>query len=199
MEGSNPSPDGLARIHPVWLSGIESFRTRSSGVGDAQREGATYHDPVDITRNVATAQLDATNGPGFNTGEVRSVSYTVEREANILTGGNTTNDTNPNAARDPGQEAAPDARHLTNTRKIGNGQPLHTNARQTRYRTPEWEIYLRRSSNIGPCVSSSLNVPNVHRLLRSSRLGGGRSFHLQSAELTFFPRSLTSPSKAMTV
>ena len=61
------------------------------------------------------AQLDATNGPGLK----GSITQGEVRLVNRLTGRNTTNDTNPDTAGDPGQKAAPDTGHLTYAREVG--------------------------------------------------------------------------------
>ena len=75
--------------------------------------GGPYQAPVDITRNVDIAQLDATNGPGLR-GSVTRADQVMCR----LTRRDPTDDTDPDAAGDPGQQTGPDTGHLADAREV---------------------------------------------------------------------------------
>ena len=91
--------------------------------------GGPYQDPVDITRKVDIAQFDATNGPGLQ----GSVTQDEDQPLSKPTRRNPTNDTNADAAGDPGQKATSDTGHLADPREVGERQPLHTRVGQTHY------------------------------------------------------------------
>ena len=80
-----------------------------------------YQDPVDITRNVDIAQFDATNGPGLQ----GSVTQDEDQPMGKPTRRNPTNDTDTDAAGNPGQKTTPNAGHLADTREVRERQPLH--------------------------------------------------------------------------
>lgn len=115
--------------------------------------GGPYQDPVDITRNVDMAQLDATNGPGLQ----GSVTRGDDQLMGKLTRGNPTNDANPDAAGDPGQETTPDTRHFADAREVGERQHLYTKVRQTRWDNLQCGctfVASRMSVHVSPEVST---------------------------------------------